>query len=178
MYSLMSMRTMRSRRRTEPGQRAPVSVLPTPVGPRKMNEPMAVRLLQTAARTPHGIGDRFEGLLLPDHPLLQPLFHLDQLLPLALNMARPDAGPGGHDFRDVLLVTSWVSSAGPPACRAGPSPWRRASSAAPAGVRTGFGRQVQIIAALSLFQLQLRLLNLAVTMLTALMEPSRSATAP
>ena len=44
----------------------------------------AVRVLQAAAGTAHGVGDRFEGLLLADDALFEPLLHLDELLALAL----------------------------------------------------------------------------------------------
>jgi len=59
----------RARRRTgtRPAARA-VSVFPTPVGPRKMNEPMRpARVLQAGARAPHRVGDRGARLFLADH---------------------------------------------------------------------------------------------------------------
>ena len=81
------------------------SVLPTPVGPRKMNEPMrAVRVLQPGPGAAQDARDRFHGLILADDPLLQDLLHVQQLLLFpAQQLADRDAGPLGDDFGDVLL---------------------------------------------------------------------------
>jgi hypothetical protein len=40
----------------------------------------AVRILQSGARAANGVRDRGHGLVLADHALVQPLFHLDELL--------------------------------------------------------------------------------------------------
>ena len=79
MYSLMSMRTIAfsSSNRNSASARAS-SVLPTPVGPRKMNEPIGpVRVLQAAAGAAHGIGHRGNRVFLADDALPQPFFHVD-----------------------------------------------------------------------------------------------------
>src|SRR5438876_8563669 len=47
----------------------------------------------------------FRSFVLAHHALVQPLFHPDQLLDLALDEARNrDPGPLGHHLGDVLLV--------------------------------------------------------------------------
>ena len=82
------------------------SVLPTPVGPRKTNEPIGrfgscrpVRARRSAFAT---ADDR---LVLADDALVQPLLHVDQLLGLALEQAVDrDAGPARDDRCDVVLV--------------------------------------------------------------------------
>src|SRR5512134_2589840 len=51
------------------------------------------------------IGDRLDGLLLADDPLMQALLHVDELLGLALEQARDgDARPARDDGGDVVLV--------------------------------------------------------------------------
>src|SRR4029078_10425958 len=96
------------------------SVLPTPVGPRKMKLPSGrfgswrpARARRMALAT-GGIAcscpttrwvTRLDHLLLPDAALVEPLFHLDQLLDLPLHQtAHWNAGPAADDFGDVLLV--------------------------------------------------------------------------
>ena len=82
------------------------SVLPTPVGPRNMNEPMRpVRVLQAGAGAADGVADGADRLLLPDDALGQPLLHLQQ--PLALAFEHPadgDVRPRADHLRDVLRV--------------------------------------------------------------------------
>ena len=64
-----------------------------------------VRVLQPGAGAPDGAGHRLEGVVLADHPQVQPLLHVDELLHLAFEQpADRDAGPLGHHFGDVLLV--------------------------------------------------------------------------
>ncbi len=60
------------------------SVLPTPVGPRKMNEPIGRRgsLMPARARM-HRVGDQPHRLVLADHALVQHLVEAQQLLALA-----------------------------------------------------------------------------------------------
>ncbi len=61
------------------------SVFPTPVGPRKTNEPIGpVRVLEPGACAPERVGHGLDGLVLADDALVQPLLHVDQLLGLAL----------------------------------------------------------------------------------------------
>ena len=82
------------------------SVLPTPVGPRKMNEPIGrfgslspARARRTAFET---IADR---LLLADDPAVEGLLHVEQALRLFLGDAGDrDAGPHRDDLGDLLLV--------------------------------------------------------------------------
>ncbi len=81
------------------------SVLPTPVGPRNRNEPIGRFGSDRPARERRrALDDGLHGLVLADHPLVQALLHLDQLLDLALHQLRHrDAGPAGDDLGDVLL---------------------------------------------------------------------------
>ena len=106
MYSPMSMRTMcvSSSNRNSASARAS-SVLPTPVGPRKMNEPIGrFGSCRPGARAAHGVGDGLDGLLLADDALVQPLLHLVEPRHLALeHLLDGDAGPLGDDGGDVLL---------------------------------------------------------------------------
>ncbi len=46
-----------------------------------------LRILQAGARPADGVGDGVDRLVLADDPLVQPLFHLEQLLDLALHAA-------------------------------------------------------------------------------------------
>src|SRR5213594_1379204 len=97
MYSDMSMRTIAcsSSNRNSASARAS-SVLPTPVGPRKMNEPSG---RFGSWRAAHRLGHLRDRVVLADHPALEPLLHVHQLLDLALHQARHrDAGPLGDDL--------------------------------------------------------------------------------
>ena len=82
------------------------SVLPTPVGPRKTNEPIGrFGILEPGARAAERVRDRLDRLVLADDALVQPLLHVDQLLGLALEQARDgDARPARDDRGDVVLV--------------------------------------------------------------------------
>ena len=82
------------------------SVFPTPVGPRKMNEPIGrFGILEPGARAPQRVRDRRNGLVLADDPLVEPLLHVDQLLGLALEQPLDrDPGPAGDHGGDVVLV--------------------------------------------------------------------------
>ena len=81
------------------------SVLPTPVGPRKMNEPIGrlgsfspARARRTALAS---VRDR---LFLADDALVQRVLHLQQALDLLAGDAHQrDAGPHRDDLGDVLL---------------------------------------------------------------------------
>ena len=86
-----------TRRRTGTAASARASsVLPTPVGPRKMKEPIGrlgsfspARARRTASR------DGLDGLVLADDPLVQPVLHVDELGLLALQQpGHGDARPG------------------------------------------------------------------------------------
>ena len=89
------------------------SVLPTPVGPRKMNEPMGrLGSFEPGAGAAHGLGDGVDGLVLADDALVQRVLHLQQALRLLLRDARDrDAGPHGHDLGDVLVGHDGASAA-------------------------------------------------------------------
>ena len=52
-----------------------------------------VGILQTGARPAHSVGHCPQGVLLPDHALVQALFHVDELLQLAFQQPR-DRDPG------------------------------------------------------------------------------------
>ena len=55
------------------------SVLPTPVGPRKTNEPIGrFGSCRPGARAPERVRDGLDGLVLADDALVQPLLHVDR----------------------------------------------------------------------------------------------------
>ena len=106
-YSLMSSRTMaRSSSNMNSASARASSVLPTPVGPRKTNEPIGrFGILQPGAGAAQRVGDRGDRLVLADDALVEPLLHVDQLLGLAFEQPIDrDAGPARDDGRDVVLV--------------------------------------------------------------------------
>ena len=81
------------------------SVLPTPVGPAKMNEPTGARVLQPGAGTPDRLGDGLDGLLLADDPLVQLVLHAEQPSGLLLGqLEHRDAGPVAQHLGDLLVV--------------------------------------------------------------------------
>ena len=82
------------------------SVFPTPVGPRKMNEPIGRFGSCSPARARRSaFATASTACVLADDAPVQPLLHVDELLDLALEQARHrDAGPGGDDRGDVVLV--------------------------------------------------------------------------
>ena len=92
------------------------SVLPTPVGPRKMKEPIGrfgslspARARRTALET---IVDR---LVLADDPLVQLVLHLQQALRLlGADPGQRDAGPLADDLGDVLFGHHRAVLARPP----------------------------------------------------------------
>ena len=64
-----------------------------------------VGILEAGAGAPQRRGDRLDGLVLADHPLVQALLHVDELLDLALEQPRDrHAGPLRDDLGDVLGV--------------------------------------------------------------------------
>ena len=121
-YSLMSMRTMFSSvSNSAAASVLASSVLPTPVGPRKTNEPIGRRgILDAGTGTDDRVGDELDGLVLADDPLVQDLVELQQLLALALlQPADRDAGPARHDLGDLVLGHHLAQQPPPrPACAA------------------------------------------------------------
>ena len=82
------------------------SVFPTPVGPRKMNEPIGrFGILETGAGAADGLRDDPDRLFLADDPAVEGLLHVEQALGLLLGDAGDrDAGPHRDDLGDLLLV--------------------------------------------------------------------------
>ena len=82
------------------------SVFPTPVGPRKMNEPIGrFGILEPGAGPADGLRDDLDRLLLADDPAVEGVLHVEQ--PLGLLLGDPgdrDAGPHRDDLGDLLLV--------------------------------------------------------------------------
>ncbi len=117
MYSLMSMRIMAcsSSKRNSASARAS-SVLPTPVGPRKMNEPIGrfssckpARARRTALDT------AVIAVLLADDALAEAVFHADEFFAFAFaQIGDGDAGPRADDFGDVFLGDFLLRSIGAP----------------------------------------------------------------
>ena len=107
MYSDMSTRISEdwSPKRNSVRRRA-TSVLPTPVGPRKMNEPMGRRGSRRPARLRRmALETASSGLVLADDPLAQLLLHAQQLVGLLLlDLGHRDAGDVGDDPADQALV--------------------------------------------------------------------------
>ncbi|MNF70775.1 hypothetical protein D3C84_526990 [compost metagenome] len=63
-----------------------------------------VRVGQAGAGAAHGVGDRDHCLVLADHPLVQVIFHAQQLLALAFEHLRHwNSGPLGDDFGDLFI---------------------------------------------------------------------------
>ena len=108
------------------------SVLPTPVGPRKMNEPIGrLGSLIPGARADDRVGHELHGLVLADHALVQHLVEAQQLLALALHQPRDrDACPARDDLGDLVLGDLLAQQPDVPPCFS----LRRSSSPA-AGAR-------------------------------------------
>ena len=105
MYSDISMRTMAwSSSNRKPASARESSVLPTPVGPRNMNEPMGrFGSCKPCAGAPHRGGNRMHRLGLADDALAKLVLHPEQLVLLALeHLFDRDAGPARHDARDMI----------------------------------------------------------------------------
>ena len=82
------------------------SVLPTPVGPRKRNEPIG-RLGSARPARERRIAPATASIASswPIDALVQAVLHVNQLLDLGLEQARQrDAGPARDDLRDVVGV--------------------------------------------------------------------------
>ena len=82
------------------------SVLPTPDGPRKMNEPAGpLRILDPGARAADRLRDCGDRDVLADHPLVQLVLHPQELLGLGLGQLEDgDPGPHRDDVGDLLLA--------------------------------------------------------------------------
>ncbi len=71
-----------------------------------------VRILQAGAGAANGVGDGLNRFVLADHPLMQALFHVDELLDLALHQpADRNVGPLADDLGDILLVDFFLEHA-------------------------------------------------------------------
>ena len=110
-----------------------------------MNEPIGpLGVLEPGARAADGLGDRVDGLLLADDPLVERVLHLQQALRLLLRDARDrDAGPHRHDLGDVLLGHLGLSSAPAAACQSLRS-WSTAALAADSASRSA-GRALVVL---------------------------------
>ena len=148
MYSDMSMRircSSESNRNVASALHS--SVLPTPVGPRNRNDPYGrFGIRQPRARAADRVRDEAHRLVLADHALVQPLFHLDQLLALALHHLRHrDAGGARHHLGDFLGADlraqqprlSHSASPRTPPSSAAPRAAAACRTAAPRACRTG-----------------------------------------
>ena len=82
------------------------SVLPTPDGPAKMNEPDGrLGSLRPARVRRIALRDRLDGVLLADDPLVQLVFHAQQPSGLLLGqLEHRDAGPVAEHLGDLLVV--------------------------------------------------------------------------
>ena len=107
MYSDMSTRTMAlSSSNMNSASALASSVLPTPVGPEEDEAADGpVGIAQARAVAADGVGNQRHRFVLTDDALVQPLFHMDELLHFAFEHARDrDAGPLGDDLGDVFFV--------------------------------------------------------------------------
>ena len=101
MYSDMSMRTIAcSSSNRKPASALVSSVLPTPVGPRNMKDPMGrFGSCSPARERLHRSGHRDHGLFLAHDALAEILLHLQKLLALAFqHLVDRNAGPARHDL--------------------------------------------------------------------------------
>ena len=82
------------------------SVLPTPVGPRKMNEPLGrFGILEPGAGAADALADGLDRHLLADDALVQLGFHVEELGGLLLGqLVDGDAGPDAEHLGHGLLV--------------------------------------------------------------------------
>src|SRR5579859_6126749 len=106
MYSLMSRRTIAVSSLKRYSASALVSsVLPTPVGPKNMNEPIGRFGSCSPARAADGVGDGNHRLFLADHAGAQALLHMEQLLALALqHPVDRHAGPAADHRGDIAVA--------------------------------------------------------------------------
>ena len=107
MYSDMSIRTIASSspKRNSASVRASL-VLPTPEGPRKMNEPAGrFGSLMSATRAAIALETAVDRRLLADDALVQLVLHADELLGFGLGeLEDGDAGPHRDDVGDLFLA--------------------------------------------------------------------------
>ena len=82
-----------------------------------------VGVLQACPRAAHGVGDGVDRLVLADHPLVQLLFHAQQLVPLAFeHLVDGNAGPARDHRGDVLGRDLFLHAAAAAAARCSPPP--------------------------------------------------------
>ena len=107
MYSDMSIRTIASCESNMNSASARASsVLPTPVGPRNRKLPIGrFGSCRPARERRSARGDGVDRRVLADHPFVQALLHVHELLALGLqHPADGDAGPARDDLGDVVGV--------------------------------------------------------------------------
>ena len=82
------------------------SVLPTPVGPEKMNDPIGrLRILESGARAANGTRHGMNRLVLTDHRLVDLVFHPQQPRRLGFLDARHrNSGPATDDEGNRFLI--------------------------------------------------------------------------
>ena len=72
-----------------------------------------VGIAQPGAVAADGVGNQRYSFVLPDDALVQPRFHVDELLHFAFEHARDrDAGPLGDDLGDVFFVDLFFEQRG------------------------------------------------------------------
>src|SRR5215211_8282565 len=106
MYSDMSIRTIASWESNMNSARArELGLADAGLAEEEERADRPVGVLEPGARAAQGVGDGDDRLVLADHPLVQALLHVDQLLDLALEHAGDgDAGPLRHDLGDLVRV--------------------------------------------------------------------------
>ena len=64
-----------------------------------------IGILKSGSGPSHSVGYGFNGLLLPDHPLAEPILHVHKLFPLSFqHSADRYSGPSGNDLGDVFII--------------------------------------------------------------------------
>ena len=89
MYSLMSMRTIAfsSSKRNSASALAQLGLADAGRAEEEERADRAVRVVEAGPRAADGVGDGANGVVLADHALVEALFHVQQLLGLALHRA-------------------------------------------------------------------------------------------
>jgi len=70
------------------------------------------RVLQARPGPPNRVGDHDDGVFLADHPMVQAIFHLDELFHLGLlHPADRDTRPLRHQLGDIVGIDDFVDVA-------------------------------------------------------------------